>query len=155
MSNDGIVVGDLMPGVLRPRRRVQDVQTETFYAFERAARAHFEGGAPQDWPLEECERLVFIALIESGRAGEQVLVTGGACGQVGGACIFHGSHFELAFPPGRRRPWCVLHEVAHVLSENVGHGPGFARHCVRLWTTLGGWDAEELLPILRCYLEVR
>lgn len=137
--------------------------TERFYAFERAARAHFERDV-RDMSLAECERLANLALCESGALGEVVEITDGA-GRTTGGCTFCGTHYELAFPPGRRRPWCVLHEVAHVLADRdvwlrerkpraKDHGPVFVRHCLRLWTTLGAWTEAELLPIARCHLKM-
>lgn len=130
-----------------------DPQTERFYAFERAARMRFEPRVPIPMRLSRCEDLVRLVLrrVGSAQPTDSIRVTG-EWRRGGGRCRSHGDGtFTLDFPPLRRRPWCVLHEAAHVLVADErsagGHGPRFATVCIGLWTSFGGWPQLEVLRL--------
>lgn len=123
---------------------VIDPFTERFYALERAARRLFEPPEPLDLTMGECRSWLDKALATGSPAYSVVLSDRRLDGGTGGACSLRGDIFLVSLPPGRRRPWTVLHEAAHVLEWGDGHGPLFASRCLGLWAQFGGWPAKRL-----------
>ncbi len=112
-----------------------DCWKENFYTFELAMRARYEPDVPVDMTLRECSEL--IQGVVKHRATVPVYVCNGT-GKTG-TCTYYGLYFVVALPCARRRPWCALHEAAHVLTWGDGHGPTFARLVIDLWSAHGGW----------------
>ena len=129
-----------------PQTILADPWAEVFYAFERAARARYEPAAPVDLTLRECVGVIDAAFAQAARGRPRYILSNGV-GRVTGACTAYGTYFEIALPPARRRPWCALHEAAHVLTWGAGHGPLFARQVMALWDAIGGWPAPELVVL--------
>lgn len=126
-----------------------DLDTERFYAFERAARAQFEPEMPQDLPREQLAATIMAAFDRFGYPSGNVHLICGETIVAGvafttGKTIFAHPNYLIILPPTRQRVWCALHEAAHVLHPGINHGPAFATTCIRLWVELGGWPSDVL-----------
>ena len=125
---------------------------DRFYRFEHAARALFEPPEPRDLPAGDLREL-------AGRAFSRYpdfwfpVVFCFAPGRDVGLCHWDGERITIWLPPGRQRPWCLLHEVAHAVgvAENDGHDPRFIERCVGLWLALGDWPREPLRQVAALY----
>ena len=118
---------------------------EQFYAFERALRfASRDDDASVDWPLDTCDALARTLLRDVGALSLRVVGTVSICGGAGGWCRIDYGHITLGFPEGRRRAWCVLHEVAHVLAAGDGHGVIFQAVALALWRRYAAFDQAAL-----------
>ena len=136
-----------------------DPVTVTFYAFERAARKAFEPANPQDLTIDACIELADAAFHHLQCAAPWPVavrprlfdgVEAAFCTLVE-TQVEGDAFFLIGLPPGRRRPWVVLHEVAHTLHWEDGHGPHFAWTCIQLWIHVGGWDGTALMTLAREY----
>lgn len=129
-----------------------DHDTGRFYTFERAMRARYEPADPQPMTLDECRLLAhhamdILSVVPVPHVVPAVTIEDGL-DQATGTCTVHEGRCVIRLPVCRRRPWCVLHEIAHVLAwccgEPPGHGPMFAQLCIELWHAWGGWPLADL-----------
>ena len=131
---------------------MQDVNTERFYAFERAARAMFEPSDPQDLELGACIDLIQRVFTATRHPQHPVAYSGSHWENVAerASCTLtdlDGPMFVIGLPPKRRRPWAALHEAAHALTWHDGHGPLFAMTCIELWVMFGRWNRDALTDL--------
>lgn len=125
---------------------------ERFYAFERAARAVFEGDEPPpNLPLEACSLLIEAAIVTVSPSSVPTWIVRDrhwdGTEATGSCTLTPTGTFVVGLPPLRRRPWTVMHEVAHMLTWEdgpLGHGPTFASACINLWVRLCGWEPARL-----------
>lgn len=123
----------------------QDPFSHRFYAIERAARLVFEPSQPEPLSIGECFALIEGAWEVLGiRPTLPIYISDGEPGLKTGQCVAYPTHYEIRLPLARRRPWCVLHEVAHTVTRD-GHGPQFEAVVFALWSSpLCGWPRHEL-----------
>ena len=141
---------------------MDDPQREVFYAFERAARVLFERPDVPALSIADCRSYVERAWVYLAQRPQYpvAFITQHWDGGEGGSCTLIDlpdeagkllRYFVIGLSPGRRRPWCALHEAAHALYHADGHGPIFGRTCVELWVEVGGWPRVELEALATRY----
>lgn len=138
-----------------------DADTERFYAFEREARRRYEPDNPVDLSIDELAEIGELALAAFGVNRFVMFADRHPFGRLAGSTSAFQSQdtdgsvglvYVIGLPRGRRRPWCVLHETAHVIAHvlsgvDSGHGGAFPKTCLALWRDFGGWPNNELVEL--------
>lgn len=124
----------------------RDRQRTRFYRFEKQAAREFDDYPYLKLPLAECEEVLKVALnqlpyeIRDGR------------GRRTAAHWFTDGIHVIYLPRFSRRPWIVLHEAAHALTNgSEPHGPIFAATAINLWSRLLSWPQNRLLDLARVH----
>lgn len=131
------------------------LDTRAVYRFERVCESAFPESITKDVPMAELQALAARVWADYGRSHELYVRadTGTShCGKKVSYCQTGGiegrRYADIVLARHERRPYVLLHEMAHALG-NHNHGPRFVRCYVQLLVRYGGMKRAELLEMLR------
>lgn len=131
--------------------RPRDSQRSKVYDFDNAMR---KIDSKKDLTLDECRQLIAKALaIHSEKIGaaagafrmpELTDGRGSRCG-----CAFPGL-WKIRLPIYARRPYYVIHELAHLLQPRTSawHGPEFVRVYLAMLQAVLGFDGGTMIKMI-------